>query len=248
MSGSGAPHVTARDEVRASGRWEFDGAVTDVFDDMLARSIPGYAVMRETTSALAARYVARAPAGRVVDLGCSRGRALLPIAERFGTSRRYVAVDRSAPMRAAASVTLAEYVAAGVCEVRDTDLRHAFPDDEPAAVVLCVLTLQFTPLEYRQEILHRIHDNLVPGGALLLVEKVLGADHHLDDAFTELYYEMKGARGYSPDAIARKRAALEGVLVPVTDAWNRDLLRSAGFTHVDTYWRHLQFTGYVAVR
>ncbi|WP_341359068.1 methyltransferase domain-containing protein [Georgenia sp. M64] len=236
------------DTITPAGPWTFDQAVTDAFDDMLSRSIPAHDTMRDLTTALAVRYARAQPAGRVVDLGCSRGRALAPIAQALGHQRSYVAVDTSAPMRAAAAETLAEYVDAGACEVRATDLRHDFPDDAPAAVILSVLTLQFTPIEYRHAILTRAHDALMPGGALLLVEKVLGDDHHLDQALTETYHAMKGAHGYSADAIARKAASLEGVLVPVTDAWNRELLRAAGFTHVDTYWRALNFAGYLAVR
>jgi hypothetical protein len=44
-----------KDQTIPSERWEFDGDVTEVFDDMLARSIPQYEVMRQAslTSAVA---------------------------------------------------------------------------------------------------------------------------------------------------------------------------------------------------
>lgn len=236
------------DNVTPTGAWTFDDKVTDAFDDMLARSIPAYDSMRDLTTRLAVHYAQQNPTGRIVDLGCSRGRALLPVAQQLGTTRSYLGTDVSAPMRAAARTTLARYVDAGACEIRDTDLRTNYPDDAPAAVTLSVLTLQFTPIEYRHSILRRAHDNLVPGGALLLVEKVLGDDFHLDSAFTACYRTLKGSHGYTPHAIQQKAASLEGVLVPVTAGWNRDLLRSAGFTHVDSYWRAFNFAAWVAVR
>jgi tRNA (cmo5U34)-methyltransferase len=60
-----------------------------------------------------------------------------------------------------------------VVDVRKLDLRERFPD-ERASVVLSVLTLQFTPLEYRTRIVRRVWEALRPGGAFLLVEKVFG--------------------------------------------------------------------------
>jgi tRNA (cmo5U34)-methyltransferase len=54
--------------------------------------------------------------------------------------------------------------------------------------------------------------------------------------------------GYTEAEVERKRLALEGVLVPVTAAWNEDLLFGAGFTSVDCFWRYLNFAGWVAVR
>lgn len=64
----------------------------------------------------------------------------------------------------------------------------------------------------------------------------------------ELHHDEKRAAGYSEDEITRKALQLEGALVPVTAAWNVDLLRSAGFRDVDCFWRSLNFAAWVAVR
>jgi tRNA (cmo5U34)-methyltransferase len=42
--------------------------------------------------------------------------------------------------------------------------------------------------------------------------------------------------------------ALEGVLVPVTAAWNEQLLKGAGFSQVECFWRWMNFAGWVAVK
>ena len=55
------------------GPWEFDKGVTEVFEDMLERSIPDYKKMRTASSALA---FASGPVDRVLDIGCSNGLAL----------------------------------------------------------------------------------------------------------------------------------------------------------------------------
>ena len=111
-----------------------------------------------------------------------------------------------------------------------------------------MLTVQFTPIEYRQRIIQQVHDALIPGGCFILVEKVLGATSGIDAMMVEEYWEMKGRKGYSKDEIKRKRLSLEGVLVPVTAHWNEELLKMAGFTDVDCFWRWMNFAGWVAVR
>ncbi len=126
-------------------------------------------------------------------------------------------------------------------------IRTSWPDGRFDAV-FSVLTLQFTPIEYRPHIVEKVYESLRPGGAFLLVEKVIGATASADRGFVELYRKHKHRAGYTLDEIQRKAAALEGVLVPVTDAWNRELLTGAGFRTVDCYWRFLNFAGYLAVR
>jgi len=60
-------------------------------------------------------------------------------------------------------------------------------------------------------------------------------------------YRLKRAN-YTQEEVDRKRASLEGVLVPVTAPWNEDFLRTVGFWHVDCFWRWMNFAGWVAVR
>jgi tRNA (cmo5U34)-methyltransferase len=235
----------AVDQTRPAGRWAFDEAVTGVFDDMLARSVPQYAEMRRACFELGSRYVV--PQTDIVDLGCSRGEALAPFVERFGAGNRLVGVEVSQPMLRAARERFAGYLRCGVVEVRDCDLRTGYPPVR-ASLTLAVLTLQFTPIEYRQRIVRDVWKHTAPGGAFLLVEKVLGASADLDRAMVELYYGLKAANGYSADEIERKRLALEGVLVPVTARWNEELLRAAGFGQVDGFWRWMNFAGWVAVK
>jgi tRNA (cmo5U34)-methyltransferase len=229
------------------GKWAFDERVTAAFDDMLERSIPQYHVMRKAVTDLASRHVPRGKArgGKVVDLGASRGEAVAALINRFGAHASYHLVEVSEPMRAALQARFTEEL--GV-HLHATDLRYGYPAVGPADVTLCVLTLMFTPIQYRQRILRRVFEHTKPGGALILVEKILGATADLDEAMVDLYYDLKGENGYSPEAIERKKLSLEGVQVPVTAAWNEDLLRQAGFAEVDCFWRWCNFGGWIAVR
>ena len=234
-----------QDQVVPQGAWAFDQDVASVFDDMLERSIPQYEVMRSTVFELACAYVKDNTT--IVDLGCSRGGALAPFVQKFGAYNHYVGVEPAAPMLEAARARFASAISAGLVELRDDDLRRSYPPVR-ASVTLCVLTLQFTPIEHRQRILRRIYEHTLAGGALILVEKILGATADLDSLMVDRYYTMKAEHGYSQEQIERKRLSLEGVLVPVTAHWNEELLHTAGFSQVDCFWRWMNFAAWIAVR
>jgi tRNA (cmo5U34)-methyltransferase len=136
---------------------------------------------------------------------------------------------------------------AGYVSIQEWDLRKSFPM-MTTSVVLSILTLQFVPINYRQGIVQAAYDHMAPGGAFILVEKVLGNSTALDNLQVDLYHKMKGERGYSGEEIERKKTALEGVLVPIKASWNEELLRNAGFRQVDCFWRWMNFAGWVAVK
>jgi tRNA (cmo5U34)-methyltransferase len=228
-----------RDETFPEGKWKFDEAVTEVFDNMLERSIPDYDGMRRTTTELAVRYAK--PQTAIIDLGCSRGAALKPIYKILGDSVSYFGIEVSEPMRNAAKAEIP------FATILDTDLRTSYPPIG-ASVTLSVLTLQFIPIEYRQQIIQRVFDTTIQGGAFLLVEKVLGSDSFTNQMLIETYLNRKGQNGYTAEQIQRKRESLEGVLVPVTADWNVQLLRSAGFKNVECYWRHLNFAAWIGFK
>ena len=224
-----------------SGDWRFDEAVTSVFDDMLARSIPQYEVMRSLCSTLARRYVR--PGSCVLDLGSSRGRALTDLAREVDADDvRFVGLEVSRPMLDAARgsnndprVTFLE-----------ADLRRD-PLAWRTSVVMSVLTLQFVPIVYRQAILDRVRRSLQPGGAFICVEKVLGSSGDVNTLLVDEYHKLKQANGYAPDAVEAKRQSLERVLVPLTASMNEAFFKDAGFRAVDVFWRHLNFCAWLCL-
>lgn len=234
------------DQGYAPPEWAFDDEVTRVFDDMLQRSIPDYEAMRALTLDMGSRFVQDDT--YVIDLGCSRGGSLAPFVDRFGARVGFMGLDSSEPMVEAASDRFAGMIRAGVVDIRLSDLRSDPVPRVPASLILSVLTLQFVPVEYRQAIVLQCWDRLRAGGALLLVEKVIGATPFLQTTLVSAYEDAKRAAGYSDDEIARKRASLENRLVPLSARWNEELLSRAGFRDVECYWRRLSFAAWIAVK
>lgn len=224
------------------GRWEFNAEVTRVFEEMLERSIPQYQIMRRAVYDVGSAFVS---GHAVVDLGCSRGDALAPFVEHCANrADAFIGFEVSEPMRMAAQERFADRTDV---IISDHDLRDGIPYLS-ASLVLSVLTLMFIPVNYRAEILQHAYERLTHGGAMILVEKVLGASSRVDDVLVGVYHDWKHLAGYSREEIERKRLALEGVLVPLTAEWNEGMLARAGFVDVDCFWAALNFRAWVAVK
>lgn len=234
------------DQVNVKGKsWEFNGEVAECFNDMLSRSIPDYNDMRRLTLEVGTNYVQRGT--YIVDIGCSTGGSVAPFLNRFGAYNKYKLYDVSKPMLKKCHDRFSCYEKAGILEVSETDIKEGVPQ-VPSSLVISSLTLQFTPIEYRQKIVQSIYDSLLPGGCLLLIEKVLGYNAAINDTLVKEYYRIKQENAYTQEQISDKRKSLEGVLVPITAQWNEELLRSCGFTEIDCYWRYLNFAAWVAVK
>ena len=225
------------------GSWRFDDGVAEVFPDMLSRSIPDYENMRDLMFRMARNFLQ--PFSNVLDIGCSTGLSSKMLVDCEEARKcDFTLIDVSEPMLERCRK---EYKNNRRVDVLKWDIREGCPIQRCSVVISC-LTLQFVPLEYRQKVVSSIYGALQRGGALFLVEKVIGNSNVIDDVMVKEYYNVKRGKAYTDRQIADKRTALTGKLVPLTRDWNESMLRTAGFTMVDTFWRYLNFCGIVAVK
>lgn len=225
------------------GNWQFDESVAKVFTDMLSRSIPDYDNMRDLMFRMARNFLR--PYSNVLDIGCSTGLSSKSLVECEEARRcDFTLIDVSEPMLQRCHEL---YEHDRRVDVLQWDIRDGCPVQK-CSVVICCLTLQFVPLEYRQRIISNIFGSLQRGGALFLVEKVIGTSDIIDEVMVKEYYNIKRENAYTEEQIRTKRKALAGTLVPLTEEWNEQMLRTAGFTKIDTFWRYLNFCGIIAVK
>ena len=234
-----------KDNPAAAGSFTFDDKVADVFPDMLERSIPGYAATIEAIGALAARHVAQGT--RCYDLGCSLGAATLAMRRNIKVPGCEIhAIDTATAMvQRCREIVAADGSATPVVvserDVRDVVIRNA-------SMVVMNYTLQFLPTVDRRDLIRRIHGGMVKGGVFVLSEKVADADPAIESLLVDLHHEFKRANAYSELEIARKRSALENVLIPETTATHLDRLLEAGFEQCGVWLKHYNFLSIVAIR
>lgn len=242
--------MSERDRIYTQGQgpaapFEFSEAVVRVFPDMIERSVPGYRLLLELTPLMVRRAVQ--PGSRIYDLGCSLGAATLAARRAVGVDEvEIIAADTSPDMVERCREILAADNSRVPVEVLEADACEL--PIENASVVMMYFTLQFIAPERRSALLAKIARGLRPGGVLLLAEKLAFEPESTQAWLDTHHHDFKRAQGYSDLEIARKRQALENVLVPETREAHHARLRQAGFDQVIDWFQCFNFAAFAAVR
>ncbi|MDD5617700.1 MAG: carboxy-S-adenosyl-L-methionine synthase CmoA [Candidatus Omnitrophica bacterium] len=225
--------------------FDFGKETAAVFDDMLDRSVPFYRELQRMIGEIAAEFAQDKT--NVYDLGCSTGITLFTLHNSLPKNVNLVGVDYSQEMlKKCRERFAADHIKRNprlIC----ADLNKPI-SIKNASVVVLNLTLQFIRPIYRDRLIKCVYNGLIDKGCLILIEKVLGNNSMFNRTFIKLYYDMKKRQGYSDLEIARKREALENVLIPYRLDENRQLLRRNGFSHMDIFYKWYNFCGIAAIK
>jgi len=223
--------------------FKFSSKVAGVFDDMVNRSVPYYEEIQRMVAELAADHYL--DGSSIYDLGCSTGTTMAHLELTIPDHISFVGVDDSPDMLKKCQQKLEALKIRRQYDLVIADLNKDVPIHNASVVVLC-LTLQFVRPMNREHLLKQIFDGLLPGGALIIVEKILAEDSQFNRDFIKYYYALKRRHNYSELEIAQKREALENVLIPYKLSENVTLLRDAGFVHCETFFKWYNFAGIIA--
>lgn len=219
----------------------FNENVASVFADMLKRSVPGYGTILSFLSLFGKKYAQ--PNSTIYDLGCSLGASTFALAQNVDFEDCTVkAYDVSAPMISRFREILEENPLHIPVEIYEEDITEI--EFERASITVLNLTLQFVDPEERLPMLQRIYDATLPGGILILAEKI--TDTSDNELMTDLYYDFKRANSYSELEISQKRTALENVLITDTEDQHLERLEQAGFSRTMRWFQTLNFRAYIA--
>ncbi len=225
--------------------FKFDEKVAAVFPDMIQRSVPGYGTIIEGIQQIARQVVT--DDSLCFDLGCSLGAASLAMSHGITADNcRIIAVDNSRAMVERCRLFVDSYHHKTPIEVICGDLQDQ--TIEQASMVVLNFTLQFIPLEHRDNIIQSIFDGLNPGGVLVLSEKIQFPNSDLNQLMIDLHHQFKRNNGYSELEISQKRNALENVLVPETIEAHKQRLAKAGFKQLDVWYQQFNFCSLIAVK
>ncbi|MBL7758433.1 MAG: carboxy-S-adenosyl-L-methionine synthase CmoA [Chitinophagaceae bacterium] len=232
-------------EIEQVSDFKFGANVASVFDDMVNRSVPYYGEMQRMMAELAADHAREG--SDVYDLGCSTGTTMVGMNTLVNPGIRFVGIDDSAEMLDKCKSKLTELGFTRPFDLRCADLNQGVQIENASVVVLC-LTLQFVRPIYRERLIKDIYKGLNPGGALILIEKILAEESNFNRDFIRYYYNYKRRNQYSELEISQKREALENVLIPYKLSENISLLRDQGFAHCEVFFKWYNFAGLIAMK
>lgn len=239
-----------KDNIYSNGQgkpaaFEFDDKVAKVFEDMIRRSVPGYAMTLSQTSLMAQRYAQEGT--NCYDLGCSLGAGMMALDKGIEAKNiTLIGVDNSAAMLKRCDQALQASQVKSNYQLIEQNIQET--PLENASIVLLNFTLQFIPKNERLSLIQKIHSALRPGGVLLLSEKIYFEDSTIQNEITDLHHGFKKANGYSDLEISQKRAAIEDVLIPETIDDHKRRLHESGFSTSETWLQCFNFVSLLAIR
>ena len=229
--------------VSEKANWKFDEEVTKVFDEHVRKSVPLYDDFHKMIGDFSEWFIEEGT--NVYDIGSSTGESFRSIISHHRNKNiNYIGIDNSKDMVDKAKNNFGySYV-----EFINGDISSQDIEIHNASFVTSILTLQFIPKRKRKQIIKKIYDGLNEGGALIIVEKLVGNNARFDEMFIELYHDFKYTNGLNEKEIFAKSRAIRGVMSPNTVKENIDMLQSVGFKDVDMFFKWCNFGGFIAIK
>ncbi len=225
--------------------FSFNRQVVDVFPDMIERSVPGYSNIVDGIGRLAAKFSIENTS--MYDLGCSLGAISLSMAKQNTVDKvNIIGIDNSAAMVDRCQSNVQSYSYATPITIKEADIISA--DISDASVIVMNFTLQFISPMRRSALMKKLFDSLVPGGILILSEKIKLGHQTMDSAIIELHHDFKRENGYSDLEISQKRTALESVMILDEYNLHEERLLNAGFDAVSIWYQQFNFVSFFAIK
>jgi len=227
-------------------KFVFNDQVASVFDDMVARSIPFYDEIHAIILDLIDEFYTKNCL--IYDLGCSTGTTISLINRHLKNQKKsahFMGVDNSPSMLLKCQEKIKKNQVKNITLTCDDLLNIEF---QPAQIIIMNYTLQFIDPQKRQLILSRIYKALLPGGIFILSEKIKSENIVINHLLIDLYHDFKKRNGYSALEIARKRDALENVLIPLESKNQLKLLQRSGFKKFEEIFRWYNFACFIGIK
>lgn len=179
------------------GKFSFDTIAPD-FDDHVREQLPWYDMATDMTATLALHYAQ--PGTVIYDIGASTGNVGCKISALVDNSIDLVSIEPSPEM-----VKLWR----GDGELINCGAEQY--DYSPFSVAVCFLTLLFIPPHKRRQIIAALRQNLLPGGAIIIVDKCQETTGYLAKAFWRQTLMQKLSAGAAPADVVKKELSLVGM-------------------------------------
>lgn len=212
---------------------EFSFDTIQNFDKHILSSIPCYSLIIENIKSFAKYFIQENT--NVYDIGCSTGKLLNDLKTDKKITK--IGIDKSNNLLPKNTEDVSFI---------NLDLTENFVFNN-ASLILSLFTLQFIPLNKRQNILNNVYNGLNKGGAFIFCEKVYSNNSKIQDIFTFNYYDFK-SKTFNYDEIMAKEKDLRSIMFPLSHEENIKMLKEAGFEVYDIFIKHFNFEGIIAIK
>ena len=213
------------------------------FDTHIDQSVRGYSNLWNDVLKFSEYFVEDGTC--VVDIGCSTGKLLKTMKEQN---------DKFAPRCSYKGIEIEEDF---FSELVDEDNLKFYKKDVRSfdwvtgaincSLVTSIFSLQFMPKTNRQQIIDRIYECLVKGGAFIFSEKIFSNDSQLQEMMQFCYYDYK-RQFYTAEELLDKEINLRHMMKPLTYDELIEMVKKAGFESIQPFWQNFNFIGIIAIK
>lgn len=190
--------------------WTFrTPAVAAAFDAHVRESLPWYDFVTGAVAHFARAYIPKG--GYVIDVGASTGnigRALAPTLDQ--RNAYLLPIDNSEDM---AKI----YAGPGQMVVADA-VSFNFAATTRPDLIVCFLSLMFVAVADRARLIEKMKDALDPGGAMIVVDKMVPRPGYVGTVAYRLTLAAKHEAGASAEEIIAKELSISGVQRPMSES------------------------------
>lgn len=203
------------------------------FDEHIERSIPNYDLLAEAIISIAPYFLYDNTA--VVDLGCSTGNIMERI-NHTGIKYGYDISRNLLPINHDNCVYALEDIA---------DDNFQMP--EQSSLVLSIFTMQFLPRSKRPQLMRKIYNSLIEGGAFIWAEKVHAESSFWEHILNSSHYDFKH-KAFTSEEILDKERDLRGMMRLQTSDQNMSMAWEAGFENSTLLWKFYNFECHILMK
>jgi tRNA (cmo5U34)-methyltransferase len=212
---------------------EFSFNTIEDFDKHINMSIPNYKFAIEQIKKYSDYFIQ--PYTNVYDLGCSTGQFLKSLDRNKNT--QYFGIDNSV------NLLPQEQVIDGNLFFFNDDLNDF--KFNTASFVTSIFTLPFIPKVKRIELINKISESLIPGGAFISCEKVYSIDPKLQDMTNSMYYEFK-RNAFDSNEILDKEVSLRKMMY--LQSLNETIKDLSVIGPTEIFWKSFNFVGLISIK
>lgn len=223
--------------------WNFNGDIPKIFDKHVEKSVPLYNEIQNLIINLGEFFIK--DNSNILDIGCSTGTTIINLINNIEKNFYITGVDVSKEMIETAEDNIKSINKVTKITLLNDSILNI--NMENLDYVISNLTLQFLNLSDKEILCKNIYNGLNKGGALIVFEKVYSKEPMYQDIYNQLYYDFKEDKGFTDEEIRKKEKSLRGILRPMKDKDNLELLKSCGFM-VEECFRYLNFIGYLCIK
>lgn len=212
---------------------EFSFDTIEDFDKHIDMSIPNYKFAIEQIKKYSDYFIQ--PYTNVYDLGCSTGQFLKSLDKNKNT--KYIGIDSSLNLLPQEKYT-DDNLTFSSCDLNDFEFSNA-------SFITSIFTLPFIPKVKRIELINKISESLIPGGAFVSCEKVYSIHPKLQDMTNSMYYEFK-RNSFDSNEILDKEVSLRKMMY--LQSLNETIKDLSIIGPTEIFWKSFNFVGIISIK